>query len=117
MTRASPTQTPRMPRHDPQPAAGAAPAPALHIGIDRVTLHGFTAADRLRFTRSLEASLAELATAHRDHDWRSLGPAARIARLDAGQLRPGESAEAAARHVAQALFAEVTGRGTGARHA
>jgi hypothetical protein len=117
MTRAGSAQTPRMPRHAPQPAAGAAPAPALHIGIERVTLHGFTAADRRRFTRSLEANVAELAAAHRDCDWRSLGPAARIGRVDAGQLRRGENAEAAARHVAQALFAELTGRGTGARHA
>ena len=117
MTRANSAQTPRAPGHAPQALSGASPAPALHIGIDRVTLHGFTAADGRRFTRSLEASLAKLATARHDRDWCSLAPAARIARLDAGQLRPGENAEAAARRVAEALFAELTGWGTGARHA
>jgi hypothetical protein len=109
-------QAPDAPQGAPQPVAGAAPAPGLHLGIERVTLHGFTAAQERRFTRALAANLAELAGAHRDHDWRALGPAARIRRLDAGELHPGESAEGAARHVARALFAELTGRGTGARH-
>jgi hypothetical protein len=112
MTRAHPPPTPQVPRDGAQPA----PRPALHIGIERVTLHGFTGADRRRFTRSLEASLADLAAAHGDHDWRSLGPVARIARIDAGELRPGESTEGAARRVARTLFAQLTGRGTGARH-
>jgi hypothetical protein len=116
MTRTPLAQAPPAPQDAPQPAAGAAPSPALHVGIERVTLHGFTAAQERRFTRSLAASLAEMTAAHRDHDWRSLGPVARIRRLDAGELRPGESAEGAARHVARALFAQLTGRGTGARH-
>ena len=110
------TRTPQAP-DAPQPAAGAAPAPGLHVGIERVTLHGFTTAQERRFTRSLAASLAEMAAAHRDHDWHALGPAVRLRRLDAGELPPGESAEGAACHVARALFAELTGRGTGARHA
>jgi hypothetical protein len=109
-------QTPYAPQDAPQPAAGAAPVPRLHLGIERVTLHGFTAAQERRFTRSLAASLAEMAAAHCDRDWRALGPAARIRRVDAGELRPGESAERAARHVARALFAELTGRTRGARH-
>jgi hypothetical protein len=116
MTRESPAPTPRAPRHPAQPAPTASPAPALHVGIDRVTLHGFTAADERRFTRSFEANLAELAAAHGDRDWRSFGLVARIRRLDVGELRPGESAEGAARQVARALFAELTGRGRGARH-
>ena len=109
-------QAPEAPQAAPQPAAGAAPAPGLHLGIERVTLHGFTAAQERRFTRALAANLAAMAAAHHDHDWHALGPVARIRRLDAGELRPGESAEGAARHVARALFAELTGRSRGARH-
>jgi len=113
MTRASPTRAAPMAR---QPAP-APPTAALHIGIERVTLHGFAAADRGRFTRALEANLAELAAAQRDRDWRSPGSIGRIARIDAGELRPGESTDAAARRVARALFVDLIARGTGARNA
>jgi hypothetical protein len=110
MNRKRPAEASRAPRHPPQPVPGAPPSPALRIGIERVTLHGFTRADQRRFTRSLETSLAEMAAAHRDHDWGPLGRRLHIRSLDAGRLRPGASAEAAARQVARALFDQLTGR-------
>jgi hypothetical protein len=109
----SPAAAPRPVRHRPQPAAGSASTPTLRIGIDRVTLYGFVGTDRRRFARSLEAKLAELAAAHRDHDWSAGARRRHICSLDAGELRAGASAEQAARQIATALFATLIGQGKG----
>ncbi len=111
MNSRSPTAAP----HRPQPAADPTPAPRLRIDIGRVTLHGFAGADRRRFARSLEAKLAELAAAHRDHDWSAGARRRHIRSLDAGELGHGAGAEQAAHHIATALFAALTGGGKGAR--
>jgi hypothetical protein len=116
MSRLPPSPAPHMARR-PQPAAGGAPAPMLRIGIDRVTLNGFAHADQRHFAQSIETKLAELAAAHRDHDWSAAGQRVRIHGLDAGRLRAGADADAAARQIATALFAALTGRGRGARRA
>jgi hypothetical protein len=110
-----PSLAPRAAPDRPGQAVGRAPGPVLRIGIDRVTLHGFARADQRRFAQSLQTKLTELAAFHRNHDWSTAGQRLRIRSLDAGRLRAGASAEDAARQIATALFAELTGRGKGAR--
>jgi hypothetical protein len=78
------------------------PAPvAVHFEIGRVTLHGYSAAQRTQFVASLRAHLAEVGASG---SWSGSGPARRrVGRLDAGALPPGASPHEAARRVATAL--------------
>jgi hypothetical protein len=83
---------------------GAA-APAVHVDVGRLTLEGYSPAQRARFVSSLQARLTELA-ASGGSDW--LAAAQRpLAHLDAGTLRPGAAPEEAAQRVASTLGAHL----------
>jgi hypothetical protein len=76
---------------------------SVHVSIDRITLHGYSPAERARFVASLNASLRALD---------ATGAGARsIGRLDAGPLRPGSSPEQAAERVGAALRTALAGTG------
>ena len=81
-----------------------APQPAsLHFNISRITLHGYTTANKRRFTDSLTRSLGELVNSHRNHDW-SNAESFRIRNVNGGKLTPDASPEEAAMHVAQQIM-------------
>jgi hypothetical protein len=91
---------------------GAVPS-TVHFDIGRITLHGYSPAQRSRFVTSLRAHLADL-SAQGGYDWPAGGR--RVGHLDAGLLRPGAPPEEAARRVATRLLAAAAnGSGRGRR--
>ena len=93
-----------------------APSIGLHVNIGRITLEGYTPADRRRFAYALQSSLTGLARTPNSSRWPAV-PALRMNHLDAGQLPPGASPEEAARHVARQIFATLTRQPGGKQHA
>jgi hypothetical protein len=87
----------------------AAAPRAVNFAIERITLHGFSSMQRLRFVRALEASLSELGV---DARW-PRGARRSLERLDAGTLPPGASPEQAAARVAATLWASTGAERTG----
>jgi hypothetical protein len=86
---------------------------AVHFDIGRITLHGYSAAQRAQFISSLRDRLAALDPG--DGGWPAGAPR-RAAHLDAGVLRAGAPPEEAAGRVAAALLA-AAGLGPAARGA
>lgn len=106
---------PSGPSGPPMPRENA-PSVALRFQIGRVTLAHYTRADQKRFVQSLQSRIAELAQAQGGYDW-SAATTQRIARLDAGRLPDGASAEEAARQIATQIFNKLAQGPGGKRHA
>jgi hypothetical protein len=86
--------------NQPRPATTSSATPsAIRIHIGRITLVGYTATDRVRFSDALRVSLTQLASAKQSYK-SNLS----VKRINAGQLRPGASIEEAARVIATRLF-------------
>jgi hypothetical protein len=85
---------------------------AVHFDIGRITLHGYSAAQRAQFISSLRDRLAALDPG----DGWPAGAPPRTAHLDAGVLRAGAPPDEAAGRVAAALLA-AAGLGPAARRA
>lgn len=78
---------------------------AVHFDIGRLTLEGYSPAQRARFVSSLRARLTELAGSD-DRAWLTAGQR-RLGRLDAGALRAGAAPEEAAQRVAATLLGHL----------
>jgi hypothetical protein len=87
------------------PAGPPAPPRRVRLDIGRITLHGYSPAQRQRFIGALEARLAEVA-AGTQAAAAGLAPARR---LDAGAMPAGAPPEEAAARVAAALRAHLAG--------
>ncbi len=81
------------------------PGPRLHFQIDRITLHGYTANAHARFLNSFRESLLSLAPTLGSSGLAQVSR--KLSSLDAGQLRPGVSAEEAGRQVARQIVAAL----------
>jgi hypothetical protein len=85
------------------------PPASVRVAIDRITLHGYSPAQRARFVASLQASLRALdATGSAPRGGQSLG------RLDAGALPTGATPEEAAERVGAAIRAALARGAIGA---
>jgi len=71
----------------------------VRFDIGRLTLPGYSVAERSRFTAALQLALEKVVQEGDRTAWSRAEPRS-IARLDAGQLRHGASPEEAAVHVA-----------------
>lgn len=84
---------------------------ALHIHIDRLVLDGLPPSSEKQFIGALEsqleAQLRDLAKPAFEGGSRSR----RISRLNAGEMRAGATAEAAANQVTSALRSAIAGKG------
>ncbi|MDQ6775594.1 MAG: hypothetical protein M3071_05085 [Actinomycetota bacterium] len=78
---------------------------SVHFEIRRITLNGYSPAQRTRFVDSLQAQLTELG---KGDGWPRAGRRT-VRALDAGTLKPGASPEAAAAQVAATLRSALTG--------
>jgi len=83
------------------PRQKAPHVPKINFRIERLTLEGYTRADRARFTQTFEKRMRELVTAARGVNWAGAKGAERI---DAGTLPPAATPEQAARHIARKIF-------------
>lgn len=96
---------------------GQAPPPrSIHFDIGRITLHGYSAADRDRFENALRTALAELAASQAElagpPRGASPGTGNRfIPRLGAGTIPAGASPERAARVIAARVLGAVASPG------
>jgi hypothetical protein len=79
----------------------------VHFKIDRLTVEGYSVADRKRFTHSLKSNLAKLAQTHSDNQWVAANGLT-MNHLDAGQLPVDATPEAAALQIATRIFAGLT---------
>jgi hypothetical protein len=75
----------------------------VHFQIERLTVAGYSAAERERFTRSLRLRLSALAQKTDRYRWIE-AKESRVERLDAGRLAPGAIPETAARQIATRIF-------------
>ena len=85
----------------------------LHLHIERIVVEGMAASAQHNFVASLERELTQMAS-------QSLQPVLsgtnrRIASINAGVMRSGNSAEHAAQQVVQAIQAKISG-GEGKRN-
>jgi hypothetical protein len=77
----------------------------VHFEIDRLTLHGYSSAQRARFVDALQGYLTGPSTV--DSAAWPPGGQHRLAHLDAGMMRVGATPEEAARHVGAALLGHL----------
>jgi len=82
---------------------GTKPAVVVHFKIERLTLTGYSTAERDRFTRSLRSHLSVLAQDTNQH-WVSQARESQIERVDAGWLPRGATPETAARQIARRIL-------------
>jgi hypothetical protein len=82
---------------------GTEPAVAVHFKIERLSLTGYSTAERERFTRSLRSHLSVLAQETDQRSW-SQARESPIERVDAGWLPRGATPETAARQIARRIL-------------
>jgi hypothetical protein len=85
---------------------------SLHLRIDRMVVEGLPEAGQRRFAGALERRLREMARSGLADEFTG-NTRKRIAALDAGQLRPGATAEQAAAQVADSIRRSLGAPGNG----
>ncbi|GLQ45827.1 hypothetical protein GCM10007862_08780 [Dyella lipolytica] len=86
---------------------------AVHIDIDRLSLHGYTQPQQQRFMQAFETALSQLAVDRKE--WSLLTPR-HIADVTPVRPRPGTTPEAAARQLARQLFGLLDQQELGRSH-
>lgn len=95
------------------PATKSSAGPAVHIAIDKLSLHGFTEGQQQRFMQALSTALSQMAT--KKHDWSSLS-SHHLDSIPPLQAHHGTTPEASAARLASALFDHLDGRKQERRH-
>jgi hypothetical protein len=87
----------------------------LHLHIDRIVVEGLPASRQHQFVRALEGQLTQMAENGLDTAFTRCEQH-RIASLNAGQLRPGATAEQAAAQVVNSLTQSISAGGEARKH-